>query len=233
MGVIMGTAAYMSPEQARGKTVDKRADIWVFGCVLYEMLVGKCIFRGEDVSETLAKVIEGEPTFSDLPTTMSSSVSRLLRRCLEKNPRRRLRDIGDSLILLEEGTEPLADLSNAAVMRPRFGSVLNRLAVIGLMIASGITGSLWRPFAPAFSSLQPRLLNAFQATHSPGVEYPSLSPSADWLAYSSEDGLSSNIWVLRLGAVEADNRTSDKEGKPFVAELVTGWAADRVHCGTE
>jgi eukaryotic-like serine/threonine-protein kinase len=97
-GVILGTAAYMSPEQARCKTVDKRADIWAFGVVLYEMLTGKRLFEGEDLTETLASVVKVNPQLDDAPR----QVRRLLRKCLEKDPKRRLRDIGDAWELLEE-----------------------------------------------------------------------------------------------------------------------------------
>ncbi len=94
-GVILGTAAYMSPQQARGQVVDKRADIWAFGCVLYEMLTGHVAFAGETVSDTIGKILEREPDWSALPSTTPSVIRRLLRRCLAKDPRQRLRDIGD------------------------------------------------------------------------------------------------------------------------------------------
>ena len=101
-GVILGTAAYMSPEQARGKPVDKRADVWAFGCVLYEMLAGKRAFEGETVSDTLAAILRGEPDWSALRAPISSKVNELLRRCLQRDPKQRLRDIGDARIALEE-----------------------------------------------------------------------------------------------------------------------------------
>jgi eukaryotic-like serine/threonine-protein kinase len=97
-GVILGTAGYMSPEQARGKTVDKRADIWAFGVVLYEMLTGRHLFEGEDVGEILAAVIKEEPNLEVVP----ASVRRLLRLCLQKDPKQRLHDIADAWLLLEE-----------------------------------------------------------------------------------------------------------------------------------
>jgi serine/threonine protein kinase len=92
-GIILGTAAYMSPEQAKGKPVDKRADIWSFGCVLFEMLTGKMAFPGDDVTEILAAVVRGEPDWSALPSSTPTSVQRLLRRCLSKDPKDRLSDI--------------------------------------------------------------------------------------------------------------------------------------------
>jgi len=114
-GVILGTAAYMSPEQARGKVVDKRADIWAFGAVLFELVTGRKAFEGEDVTETLAKVIQGEPRWDNVPM----QVRRLLKKCLEKDPRKRLRDIGDAWELLDE-TPPTA----VAAAEPRRASAL-------------------------------------------------------------------------------------------------------------
>ena len=101
-GVLLGTAAYMSPEQAKAKPVDRRADIWAFGCVLYEMLVGKMAFHGESVTDTLAAVIKEEPDWSQLPSATPLRVRVLLQRCLQKDPKQRLRDIGDARISLDE-----------------------------------------------------------------------------------------------------------------------------------
>ena len=96
VGVILGTAAYMSPEQARGKAVDKRTDIWAFGCVLYEMLTGRCAFAADDVVATLAAVVKDQPDWNALPKETPASLRRLLQRLLDKDPRRRVRDIGDA-----------------------------------------------------------------------------------------------------------------------------------------
>jgi eukaryotic-like serine/threonine-protein kinase len=94
-GVLLGTAAYMSPEQARGHAVDKRTDIWAFGCVLFEMLAGRPAFARGTVSDTIAAVLEHEPDWAALPAGLSAGVRRLLHRCLEKDVKRRMRDIGD------------------------------------------------------------------------------------------------------------------------------------------
>ena len=102
-GMILGTAAYMSPEQARGKVVDKRADIWAFGVVLYEMVTGRRLFEGEDITETLALVIKGEPKWEGIP----ANVQRLLKSCLEKDPKRRLRDIGGCVAAAGECASPI------------------------------------------------------------------------------------------------------------------------------
>jgi serine/threonine protein kinase len=104
VGTILGTAAYMAPEQARGAMVDQRADIWAFGVVLYEMLTGRPMFTGESVSDVVAAVLRGDPDWSALPADTPPSVRRLLRRCLCKGPKKRLRAIGDALLELPAGT---------------------------------------------------------------------------------------------------------------------------------
>jgi serine/threonine protein kinase len=96
-GVLLGTAAYMSPEQAKGKAVDRRADIWAFGCVLYEMPTGKMAFHGETVTDTLASIIKEEPDWSQLPQATPMRVRVLLKSCLQKDSKQRLRDIGDAV----------------------------------------------------------------------------------------------------------------------------------------
>ena len=102
MGMILGTAAYMSPEQAKGRTVDRRADVWAFGVVFYEMLAGRRAFEGDDVSEVLASVLKTEPDWTALPADVPAPVRRLLRRCLEKDPKKRLRDVAEGMLQLDE-----------------------------------------------------------------------------------------------------------------------------------
>ena len=101
-GAIVGTPAYMSPEQARGQAIDKRTDIWAFGCVLYQMLTGRTAFSGDTLTDTLAAIVEREPDWSALPGTTPASVRRLLQRCLEKNVKQRLHDIGDARVELDD-----------------------------------------------------------------------------------------------------------------------------------
>src|SRR3954452_5206089 len=100
--MIMGTAAYMSQEQARGAAVDERADIWAFGVVLFEMLTGRMLFGGETVSDTLAAVLKTDPDWSVLPAETPVAIRRLLRRCIERDRKRRLQDIGDARLEIEE-----------------------------------------------------------------------------------------------------------------------------------
>src|SRR5262249_47493443 len=99
-GIILGTAAYMSPEQAKGKPADKRSDIWAFGCVLYEMLTGMRAFEAEDVAETLAAILTRAPEFDRVPRR----ARRLVARCLQRDPRKRLRDAGDAMLLLDDAS---------------------------------------------------------------------------------------------------------------------------------
>src|SRR5205823_8192505 len=100
LGVILGTAAYMAPEQAKGKPIDKRSDIWAFGCVLYELLTGQHAFKGEDISDTLAAILRQDVDLRALPASTPASLRRLIARCLERNPKQRLRDIGEARIEL-------------------------------------------------------------------------------------------------------------------------------------
>jgi Tol biopolymer transport system component len=123
-GMILGTAAYMSPEQARGHVVDKRADIWAFGALLYEMLTGRQAFAGDTVTDTLASVLKIEPEWNALPPETPAVVRRLLGRCLTKRPKQRLRDIGEARIRIEEAitspdVEPAAEAAKPAVARPK------------------------------------------------------------------------------------------------------------------
>ena len=151
-GVILGTAAYMSPEQARGKPVDRRADVWAFGCVLYEMLTGRRAFDGEDVTVTLARVVEREPDFDSLPPSVPARVCQTLRLCLRKDPKQRVGDIRDVRLALEGAFEtatlqvaaPAAESSQAGT--PRRVRALLVASVLGTaFVATLATWSLTRP----------------------------------------------------------------------------------------
>ena len=136
-GLVVGTAAYMSPEQARGQTVDKRTDIWAFGCVAYEMLTGHPPFPGDTVSDIIAAILEREPEWRALPATTSGTVQRLLRRCLEKDPKRRLHDIADARIEIDDVLVGAAVLPASVPVTPRSPG-RNRLAwtVAALVLAA-------------------------------------------------------------------------------------------------
>jgi serine/threonine-protein kinase len=145
VGLIMGTAAYMSPEQARGKTVDKRADVWAFGCVLYEMLVGTRPFAGDDVSQTIARVIEREPDWDALSRVARSSIVRIVRRCLQKDVTQRVRDVGDVRLELLDAVEQPERRDAVETSRRRFRTPTVLLLAAGLVIG-GLAGSLISAF---------------------------------------------------------------------------------------
>jgi serine/threonine-protein kinase len=107
-GIILGTAAYMSPEQARGKPADTRSDVWAFGCVIYEMLTGTRPFAGDDVADVLASVLAREPDWTQLPATLSPALGMFIRRCLHKNPKQRIGDVQDVRLALEGAFEAVA-----------------------------------------------------------------------------------------------------------------------------
>ena len=178
-GMILGTAAYMSPEQARGRSVDKRTDIWAFGCVVYELLAGRLAFAGATPSDTIAAILEHEPDWRALPGATPRHIRQLLRRCLEKDPKRRLRDIGDAAIepAPDQSADSLVELNPVAPLR-KWIWVAASLAVIG---AVGAAIWLWpRPEAPRASALV-----ASPITTYPGREvYPSFSPDGTQVAFA-------------------------------------------------
>ena len=138
-GVILGTAAYMSPEQATGRPVDKRTDIWAFGCILYECLTGKRAFGGETITETLAAILKGEPNWEALPADSPWRVNELLRRCLEKDPRERLHDIGDARFEIEA---PTADPSGTVPARRTFSLPWLAAGAAGIFLAGIFLGKV-------------------------------------------------------------------------------------------
>ena len=150
LGMILGTAAYMSPEQARGKAVDRRTDIWAFGCVLYEMLTGRLAFAGETVSDTIAAILEREPDWNALPQTTPVTIRRLLHRCLDRDPKRRLRDIGDARTEIDDaiGGRPEAPAAGTTIpVAHRRQSPWIAAAAV-MLVASVTLWFLWRGTAP-------------------------------------------------------------------------------------
>ena len=142
MGVIMGTAAYMSPEQARGRPVDRRADIWAFGVVLYEMLTGRRAFEGEDVSLTLSAVLQREPALDALPEGIPPVLHSYLHRCFEKDPRQRIRDIGDVRLAMDGAFETAArapsEPDSVPQLQPWQRPVPATLTALGLVVVTGL-----------------------------------------------------------------------------------------------
>jgi serine/threonine protein kinase len=211
VGVILGTAAYMAPEQARGKAVDKRADIWSFATVFFEMLTGRRLFEGEDLTETLASVVKSDPDLTAVPR----KVRRLLAKCLQKDPKKRLRDIGDAWELLEEG----GDSFTANQQRSAFGKwgsfALGAAAIFAIAFAVlGLAYFHGRNETPA-SAIR------FQIPAAPeisGIALPSVAPDGKKVFYS--DGR--RLWVRSFDSLEPrmlSNTEGISVGEPF-------WSAD-------
>jgi len=149
-GTILGTAAYMSPEQAKGKPIDKRADIWAFGCVLYEMLAGRRAFAGEGVAEVLTAVLRDTPDWSALPASTPATVRRLVVRCLERDPKQRLRDVGDARLEIAAALHEPAEVARAPASRPPRWVVRTAWLATGAIVGAGaVAVSLRREMAPA------------------------------------------------------------------------------------
>jgi serine/threonine-protein kinase len=138
LGVILGTAGYMAPEQARGRAVDRRVDIWAFGCVLFEMLTGQPPFTGETVTDVISAVVSQEPEWTALPAHVPSAVAQLVRRCLQKDPRRRLRDIGEARVILE-APRAAEQMTTAAAPSPKGSWLQPVIWGIVLTLAGGMT----------------------------------------------------------------------------------------------
>jgi Tol biopolymer transport system component len=193
MGVIMGTAAYMSPEQARGKPVDKRADIWAFGAVLYEMLTGRRAFEGEDVSLTMSAVLQREPDWRRLPGELTTSVRTFLRRCLEKDPRERVRDIGDVRLALAGAFETLDGTSVEPAVVPRLALwqrpvplMTGGLLALVVAAAGGALGTrVLGPIEPEELVAPTQYLELVLDDPAPmGDGFPVISPDGRLIAYA-------------------------------------------------
>jgi len=206
-GMILGTAAYMSPEQARGKPVDKRSDIWAFGVVLYEMLAGKRLFRGETVSDTLAAVLREPVDWTRLPAATPRNVHNLLARCLERDPRERLRDIGEARIALEHPSDAFATRAASESARPSAGRWLP-WAVAALAVTATAYALLHTKGPGAHALASPRVFQ--QLTYQPGWELlPSLSPDGTSLVYVSGAAGRPDIYFQRVGGQNAISLTKD------------------------
>ena len=196
-GVILGTAGYMSPEQARGRAVDKRADIWAFGCVMYEMLTGQRAFAGETVSDTIAGILERQPDWARLPSSTPTAIRRLLQRCLEKDAKRRLRDIGDARAEIDDAlsgaTEVLVRLKPDTTYA-RSAYVLFAASIVISLIA--IAAVIWNR-----SAAQPAeaVVNLQRITDFVGIEeHPAVSPDGKTAAFIAPANGRRQVWVRLL-----------------------------------
>jgi len=201
VGVVLGTAAYMAPEQARGKPVDRRVDIWAFGCVLYEMLAGARAFDGGTLTDVLAAVVTKEPDWQKLPVDTPDSVRRLLRWCLEKNARKRLRDAGDASLLLDESSEdlrqaPAADVRPARrrLLAPVVAAALLAGTVLGWGIGSRESG------LPTASDVDFRRLTFARGM----MRSARFAPDGQTIVYGAAwDGPPIKLYLVRVDAPES------------------------------
>jgi Tol biopolymer transport system component/predicted Ser/Thr protein kinase len=213
-GMILGTASYMAPEQARGKATDKRADIFAFGVVLHEMITGKRLFGGEDAGEMLAKVIRDEPDLSDAP----SSVQRLLSECLQKDPRKRLRDIGDVWRLLEGAPAEVAS-GAAALPPPRETQWLWPAVAAVLLVGIGVLSFVhFREKPPVVAPMRFEILPTPKTT----LNTFALSPDGRKMIINARgaDGRSS-LWIRPMDSLQARELPGTEGVSPD-----SGWSAD-------
>jgi len=223
-GVLLGTAAYMAPEQAKAKPLDRRADIWAFGCVLYEMLTGKVAFPGDSVTDTLAGVIRAEPDWSQLPSPTPMRVRVLLQRCLQKDPKQRLRDIGDARISLDE----VASGAPEGTVSPRVPPWRRVLPwAVAVTTTTLATIALWAPWR-ATSTLAPSEPVRFQISLPEKMTpVPTsavvLSPDGRQLAFGAigSDGMQ-RVWVRALDSLE----TRPLPGSESAALVPFFWSPD-------
>jgi Tol biopolymer transport system component len=210
MGMILGTAAYMSPEQARGRAADKRSDIWAFGCVLYEVLTGRRAFEGDDVSETLAGILKSNPVWEALPREIPASVRRVLRRCLEKDPNRRYHDLADARLDLaepiasSEAAPPvIARLPNAIVERGLWALVVMTLGSLlaYLLLQEPPTGRMAQ-----FHVLPPQN-TTFGSTAgmggNPSAVSGAVSPDGTRMVFVATDKSGTLLWLRPIDSLTA------------------------------
>jgi Tol biopolymer transport system component len=198
-GLLLGTAAYMAPEQAKGRTADKRCDVWAFGAVLYEMLTGRRAFEGEDVTDTLAAILRGEPDWTALPSGVPPHVRRVLEQCLEKDRKRRLHDIGDVLLALDRPDVAVA----AAVPAPAPARVRWRVHAFWLIalvvVGAGVGAAVWRlrtPVMPTETRLDITMPQTTDFTFA-------ISPDARHLVFVAAGKGQSMLWLRPLDTTAA------------------------------
>src|SRR5262245_1804495 len=203
-GIVLGTAGYMSPEQARGRVVDKRTDIWAFGCVLYEMLTGRRAFEGDDITDTIAAVVRSEPNWNAIPPETPTGVVDIVRRCLAKDPGKRFSDISVPLFLLSEGV-PESPAAVTAVQhdRPPLWKRVAPIAAAVLLTAAIAAGAAWM-LRPASAS--PAVVTRFTLTLPQGQQFTN---SGRQIVDVSRDGsqilyvANQRLYLRGMGDIEA------------------------------
>jgi eukaryotic-like serine/threonine-protein kinase len=207
-GVIVGTAAYMSPEQARGQAVDRRTDIWSFGCVLFEALSGHRPFAGPTLSDTIVRILEREPDWTLVPAETPPAIERLLRRCLSKDPRHRLRDIGDARLEIDEALNVPHRADHA--QRASASRRASALRTVGLVAAGVLAGAviallLRRDPAPAPATAAHFLVSVSAQEPLAGLDFPAvaISPDGSHVVYVATRGGRTQLMLRPMNAIEA------------------------------
>ena len=201
MGVILGTAAYMSPEQAKGKTVDRRADIWAFGVVLFEMLTGRQMFAGETATDIMAAVVRAEPDWTMLPVGVPRRIRELLRRCLTKDEKRRLRDIGDARLDLEESAAgPIAEFAETKAAAGRWRWAFVFPWVLAAALGALLLVTQWKQPEP--SRGVSRFTLNIRADLTGGRAF-SISPDGRTIAFVGEESGLAQLYIRRLDQIES------------------------------
>ncbi len=198
-GMILGTAGYMSPEQARGKTADKRADVWAFGAVLFEMLTSVQVFRGDDVTESIAAIVRGEPDWGKLPSDTPTAIRRLLRRCLAKDPKERLTDMSVARLEIKDAMAAPPSEINGPVIRARGGWL--PWTVAALSFALMLAAIMWSQRHNAVEPSPMRLDIIPPAGFRPSSL--ALSPDGKQLAFVASVNGAASLWVRRLDQAAA------------------------------
>ena len=226
-GVILGTAAYMSPEQARGKPIDKRTDVWAFGCVLYEMLTGRLAFGGESVPDVITAILAGEPDWVRLPPATPTRVRMLLRRCLERDPRRRLRDIADARMDLEDPpAQPASsDTKVASATHTPSWLTAGRLALLAVALGTVAAGAGWLVARRSNPAQAPRFDRMIRLVSTAAHEFaPAISPDGKWVAYVSDARGKTDVWVKFIAGGDPVNLTAASGIGVFTQDGVGGLA---------
>jgi serine/threonine-protein kinase len=218
-GSVLGTAGYMAPEQARGRPTDKRVDIWAFGCVLYELLSGRRAFAGEDMTETIAAVMRGEPDWAALPAGTPATIQMFLRRCLEKDPTDRVHDIADVRLALGGAFDPPAGAATRAAALRRSRLIAMAVGAVALAAVTGAIAWTVKPATP------PSAVRRFRVTTAPAVlaiantnRDIAVTPAGTAVVYFAGQGTDRQMYVRPFDAIDGTPlRQADRFFEPLVS----------------